>query len=770
MTPIADALAQELEEVVVTAQKREQSIQEVPVSVSAFTAKNMQNMGLQTVGDTLNFVPNVARSSGPSSTSDAFFFFRGVGQVDNNVNVDPGVAVYIDDVYLGRTQGASFDLVDIQRVEILRGPQGTFFGRNTVGGAVSIHTTDPADEFGFKARVAAGERNRMDASAAWEIPVSERLGARFSLFTRNQDGWARSQYTGDTYGDVDDVGGRLKVVWDATDDVQVGLAADYTDGGGSPIPSSLLAFNPDAGSLKAGSLGPGIPPFDTPGGGPTGVPFPPDTAADLDSDPFDRDIKVSIPAGLDTDRGGVSLHLDWTPDAFTFRSITAWRMVDQTTYTDLDSGGYSIYDAVFGVDQDQFSQEFQFLGDAFDGRLHWLLGLYYFEESVQGMTDLCTGTNTAIPSGMPPPFPGFFPGPAARGDGRCLSFVSNIDLDVESYAAFGQVEYDITDKLTALVGFRYTDEEKTQAFDTYSDNTDGVVSIFPPPIAPLPGTIDYAVSPNNPFLMVPYEYNDSWDEFSPKLGLNYQATDNLMLYISWSNGFKSGGFSGRATPLKPLEAYDPETIETWEVGIKSEWLDRRLRLNAAAFYSEYDDVQLLILESGITANAQFITANGGNNEIQGVEFELFALPTPNLQFTLGAGWLDTEWAKLALGSVDKDDVLANAPEYTINASAQYTFGLGDFGKLALRADYSYTDDVSYQPENDPGEIQDGYGFVNVRASLTPNESAWSISLYGRNVTDEEYFLIMNDTRGDLGINIATPAPPAEWGLEVTLEL
>lgn len=762
-----------LEEVIVTAQKREQSIQDVPISVSTFSSESLQEASIDTLSDVLDFAPNVRRSSGPSGNSDAFFFFRGIGQTDNNINVDPGVGVYIDEVYLGRLQGASFNLFDAQRVEILRGPQGTFFGRNTMGGAVSMITKDPSEEFSAEARVTAGDRDRIDTAGAVSGPLTDTLGARLSLFTRNQDGWTTSTVNNQDYGDTNEEGGRLKMVYEPSEALRISLGGDYAKDNGTIIGTSLIGFNPEANTVPAGAFSPPgfpvqIPPFDLVGNSPILIPFPLDMGDDLDTRPFDDKIYNDGTPDSMTKRRGTNLTAAWDTDLMLVKSITAYRKVNQETGSDLDGTGYHFYNADFGTDSKQFTQELQFIGDSLEGKLNWTGGLYFMNENIAGSTDICVGV-TPPPVGPPNPFPPFWiPDPAntQQNDGRCMLFQSLVGIKVESYAAFGQLEYNITDKLIGIVGARYTDESKNQNFRTYSNNTDEVVGWLPPPILPFPGTIDVGVGPENP----PYKYHKSWDEFSPKLGFTYAFNDDLTTYFTWSNGFKSGGFAGRATPGKEVESFDPETLESYEGGFKSEWFDNRLRWNTAVFFSNYEDVQQLVLDAVIQGNPQFITINGGTNEIYGMETELSAVPLPELELGLGVGYLHTKWTDLPTGSViEKDDELPNAPEWSVNASAQYTYEMGAMGALMARGDFAYNDSFSFQPNNNPLDIQDSYQIFNVRFAWISPDRNWNVAVYGLNVSDEEYYMTLSDQRGDLGVATGVSAPPREWGMEVNYQ-
>jgi len=776
------ATARVLEEVVVTAQKREQSLQEVPLSVSAYGADTIEALPIRNVGEILDFAPNVMRSSGPSSGDDGFFFFRGVGQVDNNTNVDPGVGVYIDEVYLGRIQGASFDVLDLDRIEILRGPQGTLFGRNTIGGAVSATTRDPGDALSWRGRLITGARDRVDLHLSADGPIAPGLGALLSGYMRNQDGWVRNVRTGARYGEREDIGGRVKLVWDASEVLQLRLSGDYARGRGSPVPTVLLGAAPIPFPLGPG----GTPPVVPLPASPLLVPFPADFGTEIDVRPFNGQVFGSIPPDNDIDRGGVNFTVTWDTGPIDVKTITAYREADQDVHTDLDGTSYEFYDFFFGVGQDQFSQEIQLSGRLLDQRLHWLFGGYYFEEDVHNRTVACVGTGSAFP--IPDPrFPPGFPvaGMAMRNDDRCLRFDSNMFVEVESWAVFGQLEFDFSERLTGVFGFRYTDESKNQSFDNSSDNTDGVftVAMFDPdgpgPMlagAALPGQQFFVVSPRpgsqSQILGSPHGFRDSWTDFSPKLGLNFRWTEQLMLYFSWSNGFKSGGVQGRATPGNPIDSFDPETIQTFELGVKSEWFDRRLRLNVAGFVSDYEDIQLLIAEV-VNGTPQFNTRNAGSAEISGVELEAVARPVENLDLMFSLGWLNNEYSELDPGAtvhgVDAGDSLPNAPEWTAHLGAEQRLPLGALGALRLRADWSYRSEHSFQAANYPGDVQEGYDVLNLRGTWTPpNRDYLSLAVFGQNVLDEQYYLTLSDVRTNLGVWNGVPAPGAEWGLEIAV--
>ena len=290
------AAAADPNEIVVTAQRRQQNIQDVPISVTAISAETLRSRNTRDLSDAIGFAPNVAVTAGPNGGDDGGFFIRGVGQLDNSIAVDPGVGVYVDDIYIARLQASSVNVLDLERLEILRGPQGTLFGRNTIGGAVNIITAQPdLDRMTVSAIGTYGSRDRIDVQAAVNVPMSKEFALRASGFTRNQRGWGTNVYTGDTFGDINDLGGRVKLLFEPSDSFRATLSADYLRGRGSPSHQVLLAFNPNAGITvpRPPQFG---GPFFRPGVSPTGVPFPVGVGSDRSDD---RSLNfASVPATM----------------------------------------------------------------------------------------------------------------------------------------------------------------------------------------------------------------------------------------------------------------------------------------------------------------------------------------------------------------------------------------------------------------------------------------------------------------------------------------
>lgn len=729
-----------IEEITVTARRREESLQDVPVSISAFDAGTIDQLTIRNVGDVASFTPNMTRTSGPTGHNDGFYFIRGVGNVDLNPATDPGVATYIDGVYMGRITGASMDTLNIERIEVLRGPQGTLFGRNTIGGAVSIVTRSPSGEFGVDGRVTIGEDGRFDFGAGVDIPIAENVGAVLSFLHQERDGWGSNVYTGEKFGDIDNDALFGRIVWEPGETLRASVSFDYSEQGGTSAHTVLNNFNPFAVS-------------------PLGVPLPPDLGADRSSD-----LSLNFHSVDPVHEGevkGANLTLEWDFGAATLKSITAYRELEQFDANDFDSSGYVFYDHSFTTEQDQFSQELQLLGDSFDNRLHWVLGAYYYDEDASHNNRIAMGGNNGVPPGIPNVEY------ATRGVQRAIYNNQAFDIAIESRALFAHLVWDFTDELSAVLGLRYTDEEKTQNYRFFLDNRANVFNFAGiPPIPYLP-----TLNPDNPFLTIPTTYTEDWTETTPKVGLDWRVSDTTLLYVSYAEGFRSGGFNGRPTPnhqgqFAAVQPYNPEFNDTYELGWKMQSADNRIRLNGALFFSEYQDIQLLVLgESGF-----FETANAAEAEIKGFELELLAAPVDGLLINAGLGYLDTEYTKLDPGTIASgilpENALPNSPEFTFNAGIQYRFGLAGGSGLVLRGDYSWRDDVYFNATNLPGEFQESYGLLNLRASWLSADDTWEVAAYGLNVGDEEYFTNGQDVTGPLGVSFANVGTPREVGLQV----
>jgi iron complex outermembrane recepter protein len=726
-------------DIIVTAERREERVQDVPIAVSVLSAQELIARSVENVGDAIAVAPNVARTGGANGRGDANFYVRGVGQIDNSVTVDPGVGVYVDEVYLSRIQGASFDLFDIERIEVLRGPQGTLWGKNTIGGAISIVTRDPTPgEWSGRGRLLYGSRERMEGFATFNIPMGDRGAMSVTGLVRSQNGWARNVFTGETQGDVRTEGVRIKLKTDLTDRLSIRLSGDYIHDHGTPVNQVLLNFDPSILRPVFISPRPGVPPIPAgvrPGLSPTGVAFP----ADLAVDRGDRRTSFNSIPLIDTIKsGGVHGTVTWDfSDLASLKSITAYRELNRRVWNDFDGTGYRLYDSFNRINQEQFSQEFHLTGSGLNDRLNYVVGLFYLQEKAANLVELCTGTN----------------GP--RLTGACLNTINPIRINVDSYAAFTNVQYKLTDQLQLSAGLRYTYEERDQFFSSRLDNTQpgGVVGIGAP-IFRIPRGTSLVQLP-------PSAVSADFDAWTPKVSLDWKLAEDALVYASYARGFKAGGFTGRPSQAL-ITAYDPETIDTFEIGTKLT-LQRGLFLNFAAFQSDYEDIQLLFqIPPGL-----FDTTNAGSARIRGWEAELFGRVTPRFGVNASVGFLDAQYTRIdpRVSGVSLNDRLPLVSKWQVSLGAQYDLPITATSEFTMRADVNYRSRFSYQLENDPFEIQPGFTIVNLRGQYSFADGRYSLAVIGLNVFDKKYFLNMNDGSRSNSIAVGIPARPAEWAVE-----
>ncbi len=725
-----------MEEVLITARKRVESVQDTPIAVSAFSGASLAARGIEKIDGIAALTPNMTFSNintNGGGGSNASVYIRGVGQTDFIPSADPGVGLYVDGVYLARSIGSVLDLIDVERIEVLRGPQGTLFGRNTIGGAVSIHTIKPHDEFDAKVRVRVGTDDRLDVVGTVNFPLAENLFANATIASFKQDGFVNNPNTGVDTGDDETLAFRGALRWQASDDVMIDFSADYSKDRehGQPRVSTsdpdraiqfILPTDPTGtgnGAVQHNFFLGANSPFnsDTP-------PFPlvnvPELRQFNNCDATFANIEGTHPdcanastLGLgkatgtedtfyNADIWGVSATIDWhISDTLQIKSITAYRDLDSEFAHDGDNSPFLlgwVRDEIF--DQTQFSQEIQVLGTAFDEKLDWIVGAYYFTED---------GTN-------------FNP-----VDFAAIDIESGGDFDHESKAGFAQGTFHITDKLHLTGGIRYTE-------DTKDFIVKGIVQTAVPILAP-PFVGRVTLIDNGTTTL-------KADDWTPMLNLAYDWADGLMVYANYSEGFKSGGVQQRNAGVFGPKAptYDPEFVESYEVGFKYTSDGGNFVLNAAAFFSDYTDIQLETLApEGIAPQLE----NAGEAEIKGLEFEARWAPGASWFLEAAVGYIDAEITEADPDATDsggpaKGDTLPFVPEWNGAVSIIKVFDLGDKGTLTPRLDYSYRDDVFFTPDNDPGNTQDAYGLLNVNVSWTSPSDKYAVTLYLNNITDEDY--------------------------------
>lgn len=732
----------ELEEIIVTARKREESIQQTPISITALTAADMEARSLTDLSEIDAFAPNVDISAGPVSggSFNSQITIRGIGQIDFLITTDPGVGTYVDGVYFARSMGGIMDLLDLERVEILRGPQGTLFGKNTIGGAVSLVSAKPTGDVGGRAEVTFGRFDRLDARGSFEFPVvSEKLFAKIAFSSKNADGYGRriDATTGDVLsrpGDQDSASARGLLRWVPRDNVTVDLTVDYTRERQNAAVVSLVQQNPNSLIALYNAVGAISGLY-----GPYGATVP--------ADPF-----VTNGTGPDVnnlDLWGISLTVDWDLGNLAVKSITAYRELDADFGVDADHTAIRYQEVLNRDSQDQFSQEIQFKGITFDGRFNWIFGLYYFGENAVDRNDVRLASGLfagleALPGAIIPLGGPLFLG----GAGNPLNALFDLEFDIfnkidnRSYAVFTHGTFSLTEKLSVSAGVRYTYEKKEYFLDHRRINS-GV------PIIP------------------PTTVSDNWDAFSPKGSIEFQASDDVLLYASVSRGFKSGGFNGRPTTQAEVQSFDPEFVTAYELGAKTEWFDRRLRLNVTGFYYDYKDLQLTIQTQTPDGNLIIVTENAGKARVKGLEIEMQARPAAGLDIRGGLGYLDAEYTDVGSSVfVTTSSKFVKAPKWTANASIQYAIPLQNDGTLIVRGDWTYKSKVYNDPENVESIAQDGYSLFHAKLSYESSDQDWILSVFGRNLSDKRYITNGNTALNSLGNVSAFWGRPREWGISI----
>lgn len=721
-----------LEEVLVTARKKEESLQDAPISISAFSGAALEDRGVTSLMEIQDFTPNLVFQNNPSfggASSAASVYIRGIGQKEFLPTVDPGVGLYVDGIYVARSVGAILDLIEIDRVEVLRGPQGTLFGRNTIGGAISITTKKPDDVFAGSIQGTFGSDDRMDGKAVVNIPIADGLYSRFSIASLNRDGYVEREFDGEELGDDDTLSARMAVLWEASDDIDVNFSMDYTEDRENGPAVSLIGIN------YAGPIDPDTPPMATihnvganlAAGGPEApCIIPPVTGTINEAVPgcyddryvVDKDKNLgTAPVYSDTDLFATSLQIDWQiNNHLQLRSLTGYRDLDSEFARDGDGSPHRISAFVDKLEQDQFSQEFQLLGDSFDGSLNWILGAYYFSEDGENPNTL---------------------------DFTVSNFLSGGEFDNESYAAFAQGSYDFNDDWTLTVGVRYTDETKKFTPDQYIIQNYFAGSGHPMLDAPFMQAGERIL----PYL----EKKVDADETTPMVNLRWQVTDDLMTYATYAEGFKSGGFSQRVFPpqvagatappgtadIDLIPSFDPESVDSYEWGFKYNNADSSLRINGALFYTEYDDFQIQVFTSVAP-----VTKNAAEVEISGGELEMAWIPAESWLFETSVGVVDAEYSDMdeAETLISENNDLERVPETTFSASLSKDFSLGSNGNVRARIDYSWRDEQFMDTFNTAEIKQDDYQLINANIAWWSADNRYSATLGVNNLDDEDYLI------------------------------
>jgi len=687
-----------LEEIVVSAQRTQESLQDVPISVTALGEADLERRQITNTLDLISQVPNLVGSNNVGLGSATSFFLRGVGQDESIATSDPAVGTYIDGVYIARQINNNSYLYDVARIEVLRGPQGTLYGRNTSGGAVRVITTRPEDEFNGYLDLSYGDYDRYSVKGMLNAPFNDVLAFRLNAFVLGQDeGFIKSLTTGKEYWAPEGAGGRVQLRYNPSDTFDATLSIDYADEKGTEVVGSDFNRNTDKDFFTVVS---GL------------------------EDQF-----------AETDQLGVTLNMEFAIGDMTLESISGWRDLNQTYRIDLSDDVVPQYVLPHDSNHEQLSQEFTL--SATSGKLDWLAGVFYMKEE----------NSSTVGDEL------FLFGGALAGN-----FRKTLDNDADSYAIFAQGTYNLTEHFAVTLGGRYTEEDKSVDVTQYV-------------VLPGPATGGGGGFPGAKGILVPLwdtsdieaagtPSNVTFTEFTPKVALEYRQNEDLLWYASYTEGFKSGGWNARVTDPLDFVLFNPETVESYEAGLKSELFDNRLRANLTLYRADYSD----FIITALNEDGRFVTINAAETRIQGVEAELMFRATNSLDLFGNLGTMDGEYLKLVGASFPITNEIKRTPEISYQLGFNWTIPTPAFGGgFFTTTTFSHQDEYYGGLENDPVELSEAIDLVDFLVGYAPDDGRWTIEGSCKNCSDEQYHHSTLNF-GTLGFATQFPGLPRTWQL------
>lgn len=709
-----------LEEVVVSARRRgDESLQSVSIAVSVLSEEALREGGIVDFSEVAARTPSFTFQEQIGNQQEVIV--RGIGTLRlTGSAAEPSVGTFIDEVYVGRRGTATPPIFDLERVEVVRGPQGTLYGKNVVGGAVNLITARPSHESSGRASLSYGQydalggKDMFGAEAYVTGGLSDAVAGRLAVQYRKNDGYSYNIVRDEELDDNESYAVRGSLLIEPSDQLEVRLTADFShnEGGGQSRKPEDDPTIPGFGATLAGGL------------------RSPDPR--VSESPWsqweDRDtFGLTARADYRLQSGPMLTYLAAYRDGDFSGRYSLVGITSPPSLTDAANGQVETYE---GITQDlRLSSQ--------DGALRWVGGLYFLREETEVIDNSIATTFLSIL------------GPGSVGDildGEMLYEQTNVTT---SYAVYGELNWDLGESLTLTAGGRYTWDEKD--YDNRSE------------------CLDFGAQPDFIFCVAPLgaEFWDistgrDWSEFTPKVGLDWRLSGDALLYVSAAKGFKGGGWQGKpGTEAAALASYDPETAWTYEAGAKTEWAEGRLRLNLALFYTKFDDLQVEQLDdTGLT----LIIDNAASAKIKGLELEAVLAPIPALQFWLSGSYIDSEYEDFidSSGADLSGNTLARTPEVMFNVGASYHASVADSLTLRGRIEYSWQDDMPWGVENTVYE--DSYGLLDARISLGSRDGRWEAAIYGKNLTDELYRVDVIPFLGDV---FARYAPPRSYGLQLT---
>lgn len=729
-----------LDEIVVTAERKRESLQNVPIAVSAFSAASLASKQIDSPIDLVNYVPNLYGANNVGVSTANSYFIRGLGNGESIASFDPPVGTYVDEIYIARQNGNNVAFFDVDRIEVLRGPQGTLFGRNTTGGAVSVSMKKPSESFGGYIVAGLGNYDEYVVRGSIDVPLSDTILTKFSGFRVKDDGYVYNETTDDRLNDKDSWGARSDFRFLLSDTSTWDLSAEYVndkgmnivnyvEGGSVFVPPTQSGDRISSTGLRQGN------------GSSSGT-----LEQLLQGEGLGNNVKsMAFMSNLKFDTAIGSINL-----------ITGYRDLEQDyiisfVNSPVPPGLFSIANQ---GDHSQFSQEIKYSHDFFDGFLDLVVGGYFFTES--NNTDFATVTT-------------------ASGNPFILAD-RVMENDMDSYAIYSQGDLHLTDKLTFTLGARWTKETKTIE---YTDNGTSSLVLF--------GLSDALTTENIEAAGIPTKLVSKL--VTPRFALEYQVTDDLMIFTSATQGFKSGGWNARGTSPSLIRSFERETAWSYEMGTRSTWFDNRLRLNVTGFYMDVKDHQVPIGISAADGSISFVTGNFSDFENKGVEVELEALLTQDLTTYISYGYQDPSYKNLNQGIIDQqancltllsageptEDYCGsgivthtgeiaepyNTPKHTLTIGGSYTYTPPSWPVIIRPSvNFRYTSSFNASLPNLSSAQNDAFWLMNAGVTMEDKEGIWTLTAECKNCSNQVY--VASELAGPVYLN-----DPRRWS--VTLQ-
>ncbi|MDJ0710716.1 MAG: TonB-dependent receptor [Woeseiaceae bacterium] len=722
---VADLASEAVEEIIVTARRREENLKDIPLSASVFGESLIRELAIQDLFDVQFQSPNVLIAPFPAVGADASISMRGQSQFEPVITLDPAVGMYVDGVYLGRSTGALLNLLDLERIEVLMGPQGTLYGRNTTGGIIHLISKKNVDgSFGGNVSALVGDTGRAGVSASVSFPlVGDSVSGRFSLLSTRRDGFGKNLLLAEDLDDEDATAWRLNLNWAPSENVDILLSLDSTR---QRERSSLFHVNHiDPAVLNPDCLMQAVPPlgcfvnFAITGGQWSGV---------LDADPRDVRSDVSSLHALDVIGAAATVELDL--DNYTFTSITAYRELDRRNINDIDGTEWAILHPDADAGQQQASQEFQLHIDRDDGGPEWVAGVFLFDES---------GNDDTTVIGVPALNP-FSPNTILpRGENS-------------SWALFGHMTYSIGSQTTLGAGARYTEEDRKLSAQQF--NAAGCSLEF---VNRQPCTT---------------EVEEEFDGVSYTLSLDHKLSADSMVYASTSRGFKSGGFNARATKEIEFDPFDPEIVTSFEMGWKTSRAAAGYEASIAAFYDDYQEIQRSRLIALSPTDIATAVDNAADAYVTGAEIRVSAYPLPELTLDASVGLTIARYREYqdtdAMGNaIDKSGLeFPKTPRWNFSTRLNYTLPVQFSGVASAQASYSWRSETYSDVDNSPWLTQGAYGLLDLRFNVYWPRTKIEVSVVGKNVLDKLYLTDGLDLVNQFGYSGVFLGPPRSYYAEI----